>query len=54
MLLSIHGGEQIYGIPCKLELILSVNLLPGYTSDDIISELKKIIGNEFEYETIIL
>jgi len=51
-IVSVHGGEQIYGIPSKLEVVLSVNLLPGYTPDDIISELKKIIGNEYEYETL--
>ena len=50
--INVHGGEQIYGIPSKLEVVLSVNLLPGYTPDDIISELKKIIGNEYEYETL--
>ncbi|MCL5073898.1 MAG: M20/M25/M40 family metallo-hydrolase [Actinobacteria bacterium] len=49
---SVHGGEQIYGIPSKLEVTLSVNLLPGYAPEDIISELKKIIGNEYEYETL--
>jgi acetylornithine deacetylase/succinyl-diaminopimelate desuccinylase-like protein len=48
--MSIHGGEQIYGIPSKIEILLAATLLPGYNADDVISELKKIIGDEFEYE----
>lgn len=51
-IVSIHGGEQIYGIPSKIEILLATTLLPGYNADDIIAELKKIIGNEFEYEVI--
>jgi acetylornithine deacetylase/succinyl-diaminopimelate desuccinylase-like protein len=50
--MSIHGGEQIYGIPSKIEIILAATLLPGYNADDIIAELKKIIGDEFEYEVL--
>lgn len=49
---SVHGGEQIYGIPSKIEILLAATLLPGYNADDIIAELKKIIGNEFEYENL--
>jgi len=50
--ISVHGGEQIYGIPSKIEILLAATLLPSYTADDIIAELKKIIGNEFEYEIL--
>jgi acetylornithine deacetylase/succinyl-diaminopimelate desuccinylase-like protein len=50
--ISINGGEQIYGIPSKIEIVLAATLLPGYNSDNIISELKKVIGNEFELEVI--
>ena len=49
---SVHGGEQIYGIPSKIEILLAATLLPGYNADDIIAELKKIIGDEFEYEVL--
>jgi acetylornithine deacetylase/succinyl-diaminopimelate desuccinylase-like protein len=51
-IVSIHGGEQIYGIPSKIEILLAATLLPGYTADDIISELKKVIGSEYEYEIV--
>ncbi len=47
---NVSGGEQIYGMPSKLEVLLSVNLLPGYSPDDIISELKQIAGKGYEYE----
>lgn len=49
---SVHGGEQIYGIPSKIEILLSTTLLPGYNAENIIAELKKILGDEFEYETV--
>ena len=48
---NISGGEQLMGIPSKIEITLAAVLLPGYNLDDIISELKKVIG-EFEFEVI--
>jgi acetylornithine deacetylase/succinyl-diaminopimelate desuccinylase-like protein len=48
---NISGGEQLMGIPSKIEIILAAVLLPGYSMDNIISELKKVIG-EFEFEVI--
>jgi acetylornithine deacetylase/succinyl-diaminopimelate desuccinylase-like protein len=48
---NISGGEQRFGIPSKIEIILAAVLLPDYKLDDIISELKKVIG-EFEFEVI--
>lgn len=47
---SVHGGEQKYGIPSKIEINLAVTMLPGYNADNVISEIKKIIGDEFEFE----
>lgn len=49
---SVHGGEQIYGIPSKIEILLATTLLPDYNAENIIAELKKILGDEFEYETV--
>lgn len=48
---NVSGGEQLFGIPSKIEIILVVVLLPGYNMDDIISELKKVIG-DFEFEIL--
>jgi len=48
---NIIGGEQRFGIPSKIEITLVTVLLPGYNLNDIISELKKIIG-EFEFEIL--
>ena len=48
---NINGGEQLFGTPSKIEIILAAVLLPGYNIDDIISELKKVIG-DFEFEIL--
>jgi acetylornithine deacetylase/succinyl-diaminopimelate desuccinylase-like protein len=47
---SIHGGEQTYGIPGRIDIGLAATLLPGFGPDDIQSELKKIIGEDLELE----
>jgi acetylornithine deacetylase/succinyl-diaminopimelate desuccinylase-like protein len=47
---SIHGGEQSYGLPGRIDIGLAATLLPGFGSDAILSELKEIIGEEFELE----
>ncbi|MBM3707016.1 MAG: M20/M25/M40 family metallo-hydrolase [Actinobacteria bacterium] len=48
---NISGGEQLFGIPSKIEITLVAVLLPGYKLDDIISELGKVIG-DFEFEIL--
>jgi len=48
---NISGGEQLFGIPSKIEITLVAVLLPGYKLNDIISELKGVIG-EFEFEIL--
>jgi len=48
---NINGGEQLFGIPSKIEITLVAVMLPGYNIDDIISELKKVIG-DFEFEIL--
>ncbi len=48
---TISGGEQLMGIPSKIEITLVAVLLPGYNMDDIISELKRIIS-ELEFEIL--
>ena len=49
---NVHGGEQIWGIPGSIEVGLAATLLPGYGSQDILDELKNIIGNEVELEVL--
>ena len=47
---SIHGGEQTYGIPGRIDIGLAATLLPGFGPDDILPELRKIIGEDSELE----
>ena len=47
---SINGGEQSYGVPSRIDIGLVTTLLPGFDSDDILVELKKIIGDDLEFE----
>ena len=49
-LTSIHGGEQSYGLPGRIDIGLAATLLPGFGPDDILSELRKIISEKFEIE----
>jgi acetylornithine deacetylase/succinyl-diaminopimelate desuccinylase-like protein len=47
---TIRGGESFNQIPCQVSLGLDCRLLPGFTPDDIISELKGLAGTDVEYE----
>ena len=49
---NINGGEKLFGIPSKVEIILTAVLLPGYNLDNIISELKQVISDDFEFEVL--
>jgi acetylornithine deacetylase/succinyl-diaminopimelate desuccinylase-like protein len=46
----VHGGEKINVIPSEITLALDGRLLPGYTPDDMIAELRPIIGEDPEIE----
>ncbi|MCK5117505.1 MAG: M20/M25/M40 family metallo-hydrolase, partial [Candidatus Aegiribacteria sp.] len=48
----LHGSDKINVIPAEVSVELDGRLLPGYQPDDIIEELKRIIGNEVELEII--
>jgi acetylornithine deacetylase/succinyl-diaminopimelate desuccinylase-like protein len=49
---TVHGGEQIWGIPSKIVVELASSLLPGYNSNDLMAELRQIIGDDIELELI--
>jgi len=49
--LPIAPNMHQIGNSIAVEIVLGATLLPGYNLDDIVSELKKVIG-EFEYEVI--
>jgi acetylornithine deacetylase/succinyl-diaminopimelate desuccinylase-like protein len=42
----VHGGDNINVIPSEIVLQLDGRLLPGFTPDDIVTELRQLIGNE--------
>jgi len=48
----LHGSEKINVIPSEVSVELDGRLLPGYRPDDIIRELRHIIGNDVELEVI--
>ena len=48
----IRAGEQINVAPSKAEVDLDGRLLPGYSPEDIISELVALAGGELELEVI--
>jgi acetylornithine deacetylase/succinyl-diaminopimelate desuccinylase-like protein len=48
----VHGGEKINVIPSKIMLELDGRLLPGYSPDDMIAELRQLINNEVALEVV--
>ena len=49
---TLHGSKQINVIPSKISAELDGRLLPGYQPDDLIGELRQIIGNHVELELL--
>jgi len=48
----VSGGEQINVIPSEIVLKLDGRLLPGYRPEDLVAELRQIIGEQVELEVI--
>jgi len=48
----IRGGEKVNVIPSEIVLELDGRLLPGFGPEDMIAELRQIIGDEVELEVI--
>ena len=48
----VQGGEKINVIPGEIIVKLDGRLLPGYTFDDMVAELRAIIGDDIELELI--
>ena len=46
----VRGGDKINVIPSEIALELDGRLLPGYSPDDMVAELHRIVGNEVELE----
>ncbi|NOZ72334.1 MAG: M20/M25/M40 family metallo-hydrolase [Chloroflexi bacterium] len=48
----LHGSDKINVIPSEVSVELDGRLLPGYQPDDMITELRQIIGDEVELEVL--
>ena len=48
----VRGGEKINVIPSEITVELDGRLLPGFSSDDILTELRQVIGEEVELELL--
>ena len=48
----LHGGDKFNVIPSEVYVELDGRLLPGYEPDDMIAELRQIIGRDVELEVL--
>jgi acetylornithine deacetylase/succinyl-diaminopimelate desuccinylase-like protein len=48
----LHGSTMINVIPSEISVDLDGRLLPGFTPEDMISELKAIVGNDVNFEVM--
>jgi len=48
----IRGGDKINVIPDEIEVQLDVRILPGFEPDDIVKELRPIIGYDVQLELL--
>ncbi|MFN8371919.1 MAG: M20/M25/M40 family metallo-hydrolase [Anaerolineae bacterium] len=48
----IHGGSKINVIPSEIVVQMDGRLLPGFQPDDLVSEVRAIIGDEPEIEVV--
>jgi acetylornithine deacetylase/succinyl-diaminopimelate desuccinylase-like protein len=48
----VQGGVQVNVIPSEINVHLDGRLLPGYSPEEFIAELRKLIGDEVELEVV--
>jgi acetylornithine deacetylase/succinyl-diaminopimelate desuccinylase-like protein len=48
----LRASEKINVIPSEVSVGLDGRLLPGLSPDDMIAELKQIVGNDVEFEVV--
>ncbi|MFQ5612454.1 MAG: M20/M25/M40 family metallo-hydrolase [Anaerolineae bacterium] len=49
----VRGGHKINVIPSEIRLQLDTRLLPGYTADDMMAEVRQVVGEDLEYESVM-
>jgi acetylornithine deacetylase/succinyl-diaminopimelate desuccinylase-like protein len=48
----VRGGEKVNVIPAQVDLELDGRVLPGFTPDDLIGELRDLVGDDIEIELV--
>ena len=48
----VQGGHKINVIPSEIVIEMDGRLLPGYSPDDMLQELRALIGNDIEFELL--
>ena len=48
----VHGGDKINVIPSELSLELDGRMLPGFRPNQLISELRQLLGNDVDIEVL--
>jgi acetylornithine deacetylase/succinyl-diaminopimelate desuccinylase-like protein len=48
----VHAGEKINVVPAEVEVELDGRALPGYGPDDLIGELREVVGPDVELELV--
>jgi acetylornithine deacetylase/succinyl-diaminopimelate desuccinylase-like protein len=48
----IRGGDKVNVIPAEITVDLDGRLLPGFTPDDMLRELRALVGDEVELEVV--
>ena len=48
----IHGGDKINVVPSEIELELDGRALPGYGPDDVMREIRMLVGPDLELELV--
>lgn len=48
----VHGGKGVNVVPSQIDLELDVRLLPGYGPDDLLRELRGLLGDSAELDVL--
>ncbi len=49
----VQGGEKVNVIPSEISVQLDGRLLPGYTPDNLMAELRGLLGGEVSFELLL-
>jgi acetylornithine deacetylase/succinyl-diaminopimelate desuccinylase-like protein len=48
----VRGGEKINVVPSEITVDIDGRILPGYDADDMVKEIKAIVGDDMEIEVL--